>query len=238
MAVKLLLPEATEDARLRFALEGRLLRRLGGRHHLVRCDQVLDHPPALVLELVGQETLAERLATGPLPLRLALACVRQAASAVEWLHANGVLHRDVKASNLILADDGTWRLVDLGVAALGDPPRGLPEGWIEEEIGTLGYAAPELLRDPASAGPTADVYGLGVVCYEAVSGRRPVEPEPGETDPVFRARAAAGPVPVSLADRGDYPAALVRLVDRAVAPDPAARFPSAAALSRAFGGLG
>ena len=227
-----------EDARLRFATEGHLLRNFGGRHHLVRCDAVLADPPSLVHELVGPESLRDRLRTGPLPLRLALACLRQAADALGWLHQHGVYHRDLKPSNILLADDGTWRVIDLSVAAHGDPPRGLPDGWIEEEIGTAGYAAPELLARPDTATPAIDVYSLGVVLYETLSGRWPGELAPGETDRQYRARAATGPEPVGLRLRGDYPPAVVRTVMRAVDPDPAARFASVADLVGALGGLG
>lgn len=192
----------------------------------------------MVLELVGQESLRDRLRAGPLPLRLALACVRQVADGLGWLHQHGIFHRDVKPANILLDDDGTWRLIDLSVAAHGTPPRGLPDGWIEEETGTSGYAAPELLAGPETATPSVDIYSLGVVLYEALSGRWPVELEPGETDGEFRARAATGPPPVGVDRRGDYPPAVVRAVMRAVEPDPTTRIASMGEWAGALGALG
>ncbi|MGE0439496.1 MAG: serine/threonine-protein kinase [Gemmatimonadales bacterium] len=226
------LRDPTEDRRLRFAAEGRLLRRLGGRHHLLACHEVIEAPPALVLELAEQGSVAARLEAGPLPLRTALAIGRQAAEALAWLHANGVTHRDVKPSNLHLMGDGTIRLGDLGVAAHGSPPRGLPEGWVEEETGTLGYAAPELLRDAGAANPSLDSYGLGATLYELLSGRLPHRCLPGESDAEYRGRLAAGVAPELLAEAvPDATAAdprftaVARLVHGALEPDPARRVP-------------
>ena len=162
VAIKRLMATDRPDLALRFDAEGRLLRKLGGRHHLIGCEVVLEDPPALVLELAPQGNLRDLLESrGPLAPRVALTVLLQACDAVAWLHANGVVHRDVKPSNLVGAWDGTWRLIDLGVAAHGDPPRGLPEGWIEEEVGTPGWRAPELNTDPSLADPRIDVYGLG-----------------------------------------------------------------------------
>src|SRR5690606_14268871 len=118
--------------------------------------------PALVLEYAGGGSLRDRLERGPLPLDQAAEVILQVADGLDWLHQNDVFHRDVKPSNILLMTDGSVRLADLGVAACGTPPRGLPEGWVEEEIGTLGYAAPELLREPGLATRTIDVYALGV----------------------------------------------------------------------------
>jgi len=114
-------------------------------------------------------------------------------------------------------DDGSWRLVDLGVAAHGSPPRGMPEGWVEEEVGTPGFAAPELLADPSAAGAAIDVFGLGATLAFALSGRTPDEPSLGERR---------------------IPARLLDVVQRSTAPDLAQRYPTAlemrAALARAL----
>ncbi|MEZ4455796.1 MAG: serine/threonine-protein kinase [Gemmatimonadales bacterium] len=129
------LRDPAEDRLLRFAAEGRLLRRLGGRHHLLACHEVIETPPALVLVRGAgfgrraPRARACRRSDGPRD------CPPGAAEAVALLHANGVIHRDVKPSNLHLMGDGTVRLGDLGVAAHGSPPRGLPEGWVERRPG-------------------------------------------------------------------------------------------------------
>lgn len=220
VALKILRASPTDrpDLVLRFDAEGRLLRELGGQHHLIRCDAVVASPPTLVLELAGQGNLRDLVeAEGPLAPRVAVMVLLQAAEAVTWLHHNQVIHRDVKPSNLVAVDDGSWRLVDLGVAAHGSPPRGMPEGWVEEEVGTPGFAAPELLADPSAAGAAIDVFGLGATLAFALSGRTPDEPSLGERR---------------------IPARLLDVVQRSTAPDLAQRYPTAlemrAALARAL----
>ncbi len=240
VALKLLGPGAAarEDLRIRFATEGELLRRYGGSHHLLRCDGVIDDPPCLVLEPAELGSLRDRLTLSVLPLRLAIPVVVHAADALSWLHRHQVIHRDVKPSNLLLTSDATWRLGDLGVAAQGDPPRGLPAGWTEEEIGTPGYAAPELLRDPALASVATDVYGLGAVLYECLSGKLPVEMEEGESEEEYRVRAAGGPAPTPLDRHIQFPAMLIDPVMRAIAPNPRDRFGTVAEFAGRVARLG
>ncbi|MDX2058579.1 MAG: serine/threonine-protein kinase [Gemmatimonadales bacterium] len=226
---------ARPDQVIRFEAEGRLLARLGGSHHLVTGKPVpiagSTDPGPIALDL-ADESLADRIEPRPLPWRLAVLVIRQVLDATAWLHANGVIHRDIKPSNVLMMEDGTVRLADLGVAAHGDPPRGLPDDWIEEEIGTLGYAAPELLAVPATATPAVDIYSVGVTLFEAVSRRLPHPMLDGETEAEHRVRLADGPAPLSLGALGlDLPAALVEVTARALAPDPAERFPSAAAMA-------
>lgn len=236
VALKILLDQR-EDRRIRFEAEGRLLRQLGGRHHLVACLETIRQPPTLVLELIGPASLRDLMAPPgmgghptPLPIDQALVAIVTAAEAVEWLHQNGVFHRDVKPSNLAMASDGTAWLIDLGVAAHGTPPRGLPEEWIEERIGSLGYAAPELLRNPSAAAPTLDVYGLAATLYEAVSGHLPFDFGPLETDADFHARIAGAEAPIPLGSRGSFPGRFAAAVDRGLAPRPEDRFQSVGAL--------
>jgi serine/threonine-protein kinase len=146
-----------------------------------------------------------------------------------------VIHRDVKPSNLLLMADGTIRLSDLGVAAVGRPPRGLPSEWIEEDIGTLGYTAPELLRDPSTATPAVDVYGLGVTLYEMLSGELPYRMGVSETELELRERIVAGERPVPLIGRTEIPGKLAEIVMRAIDPDLSVRFAELDQLARALG---
>ncbi len=239
------LRELRDDLLIRHRAEGRLLLQLGGRRHLVACLETIPDPPALVLEFLGEENLRHRIYRAgpdahptPLSVRDALRAVLSAADAVGWLHRHGVIHRDVKPSNLVVAADGDVRLVDLGVAAHGNPPRGLPSGWIEEQVGSLGFAAPELLRDASEAKPTLDIYGLGATLYEAVSGRLPFDFRPAEDEADLRARIAAGEPPISLSARGQFPAELSGLLARALAPRAEDRYQSVGALIEVLAALG
>jgi len=234
VAVKILRSDR-EDLVLRFRSEGEILRELGGRHHLIGCLVVLDRPHALVLELADPRSLADRIHPDgrdrpavPLPVAEALKAVAEAAEAVAWLHRNEVIHRDVKPSNVLPGAGGTIRLIDLGIAARGRPPRALPDGWVEEEVGTLGYAAPELVREPSTADPAVDIYALGATLYEALSGRLPFELGPGDSESELRTRIAGGSEPGPLTELGSFPADLASLVTRALAPHPGARPRSAA----------
>lgn len=182
----------------------------------------------LVMELVEGETLAERLGRGPLAHHVAAQVVADAAEGLAAAHADGILHRDVKPSNLMLGDDGT-KLMDFGIAAtVGDDPL-TRSGTI---IGTAAYLAPERLRGEP-AGTAADVYALGAVLFEAVTARR--------------AFTGATPAEVGMAhlhqpspDLGEIdpntPAAVVAACREALAKDPATR-PSARGLATRLRGV-
>jgi serine/threonine-protein kinase len=203
---------------------------------MIGCSLAVHDPPVLVLELAEGGSVRDLIqfpgrAPAPLAVPTVLRIARQMITAVAWLHHNEVIHRDVKPGNVLMMADGTVRLADLGVAAHGDPPRGLPAGWIEEDVGTLGYAAPELLRDASAATPAVDVYGLGAALYEMVSARLPYDMRPGEDEREFRSRVASGAPPVGIQERAEVPGALARAIMQAIAPDPAERFPTVAAFA-------
>jgi serine/threonine protein kinase len=211
---------------LRLLAEGRLLASLGGRHHLVKCLGTEVDPPALILEPAGEQSLAESIGRGirPVPIGPAIAIILQAADAVRWLHQHGIVHRDLKCSNLMLASGPTVTVIDLGVAV----GSGLELPWIDEEIGTLGYAPPELLREATLAAPTIDVYGLAAMLYETVSGHLPYDLGPDESEAALRARIAKGEPPIPLGARLPIAANFGSVVDRGLAPLAADRYPTVA----------
>jgi eukaryotic-like serine/threonine-protein kinase len=161
--VKALRPDRRDDAvaAKRLRREGRLLCRLT-HPHIVRGYEVLP-PPAVAMEMLGGETLARlierrerRLSARELGFLGLHLC-----SAVGYLHAEGVLHLDVKPSNVV-AEAGRAKLIDLSVAR---PPGRVPAG-----TGTWCYLAPEQARGEA-VGPPADVWGLGALLWETATGR-------------------------------------------------------------------
>lgn len=184
--------------------EGRLLRRLA-HPHLVRGYEVHREPrPAIVLETLGGETLSHLFArAAPLGARDVAELGRQLASAVAYLHDEGLLHLDLKPSNAI-ADGGRAKLIDLSIAR---PPGRAPAG-----RGTWCNMAPEQDRG-GDVGPAADVWGLGTVLFEAATGVSPFEELDQLEERADRVR--------ELCPR--FPRALAEAIDACLEPEPAAR---------------
>jgi serine/threonine-protein kinase len=181
--------------------------------------------PVLVMELVEGESLAARiLRAGPLPARGAAAVGADVADALFHAHRLGVIHRDVKAANVILGRDGRTRLVDFGIAhSLAAATERLTQ--TGAVMGTLHAMAPEQLADGPIT-PRTDLYGLGVVLHEALTGRSPY----AVTSPVGLAEAQrAGPPALD-----DLDPALAALVLACLAYDPNDRPLHAGALADAL----
>lgn len=179
-----------------------------------------DEGTFLVMELLSGETLSERLRRGPLPASEAASVVADAAEALAVAHAAGVTHRDVKPSNLMLTDDGT-KVMDFGIAADGGDPL-TATGLV---IGTADYLAPERVQG-RSSGPEADVYALGAVLVEAITGRRAfVGATPGEV-----AMAQVHAEPPDLAELDGVSPEIAAAARDALAKNPEAR-PTAVALA-------
>ncbi|WP_075901541.1 serine/threonine-protein kinase [Actinomadura sp. CNU-125] len=121
--------------------------------------------PYVVMELLDGETLADRLARGPLPWREAAAVCAAIGDALDAAHAAGIVHRDIKPANVFLTPVGV-KVLDFGIAFTGPDPAGGPV------LGTPAYTAPELL-DGAPPSPAADVFSLGVVLRQALTGGPP-----------------------------------------------------------------
>jgi Tfp pilus assembly protein PilF len=166
-----------------------------------RCE----HGPYLVLELLRGVTLEERLAHGPLALREALRVAIEAVRGVAHAHAQGVVHRDLKPSNVFLCDDGQVKVLDFGLAHAFGRPR--------TAGGTPAYMAPEQWRG-APEDERTDVFALGVLLYQMLSGELPYPDDGGKS--VLAARRARE------LEIGDAPA-LGPLVARMVAKDPVHR---------------
>ena len=150
--------------------------------------------PTLVMELVEGPTLADRIVRGPLPIDEALAIARQIADALEAAHEQGIIHRDVKPSNIKVRPDGTVKVLDFGLAKALDPNQTEPRGFSPEAVdadaptvtspatltragvllGTAAYMAPEQAMGKA-VDRRADLWAFGVVLYEMLTGRRAFE---------------------------------------------------------------
>ena len=178
VAIKMILAGqlALAEDRVRFQMEGELLARL---HHpnFVQVYEVgtLERAPGaiqpyLVLEHVNGGSLKQKLKEQPLGWREAAGLVLVLARAMEAAHAQGIVHRDLKPANVLIAGDGTLKITDFGLAKeLGGDTSVTPAG---ATLGTPGYMAPEQARSEA-VGPAVDVYALGAILYELLSGRPP-----------------------------------------------------------------
>jgi len=225
VALKVLRPELSGDEgyRRRFEREGRIASSLT-HPHLV---EVVDAGEAdgwsyLASRFVPGESLAERLVReGPLPVETVVKIAGEVGTALDTLHASDLVHRDVKPSNVMLADRGA-ELTDFGVArATADSVLTTPG----RVVGTVDYLAPEVIRGEA-AEPAADVYGLGCLLYECVAGAPPFGTRPfAEAAVAHVSEEPPDPSPA----RRDLPRQFWSALRHGLAKDPADRPPTATA---------
>jgi hypothetical protein len=225
VAVKLLRPEYAGHAETlaRFRGEARHAAQLAHPGIVRAYDYGLAGPdgaPFLVMELVDGPSLASVMVRGPLEVSWVLDMTAQVAAALAAAHAAGLVHRDIKPGNLLLAPDGTVKITDFGIAyAAGSAPL-TRTGTLP---GTPGYLAPErAMGGPAS--PASDLYSLGVVAWECLAGMPPFTGTPLEVASAHAHRDLP-PLPAAV------PARVAGLVAELTAKDQAARPPSAAAVA-------
>ena len=176
----------------------------------------------LVMELVPGEPLKAVLERGRLPVARALDCARQALRALEYAHAHGVVHRDIKPANMIITPQGVVKLTDFGLAKARGDPKLTHSGAI---VGSPYYIAPEQVNDVLTLDARTDVYSLGVVLYEMVTGCRPFEGD--NSFAVMLAHLERPPKPPTELEV-EVPAELNRIILKALEKQPERRFQSAA----------
>ncbi|MGK2850563.1 MAG: protein kinase domain-containing protein, partial [Candidatus Limnocylindrales bacterium] len=231
VAVKLLRPEVTADPDLAQRFRREALAATVLRHpNIVAClDTGTDGAqPYLIMELVDGEDLAARLKRGGRLEPWAAARIGlDVARALGVAHVRGIVHRDVKPGNILLASDGRAKVTDFGIARLAMDAEGSMPG---TTLGSVHYFSPEQARG-ATTTPASDVYGLGLVLYESLTGSRPWSGD--SNDAIALARVGATAPSVRNA-RPEVPIALADVVARALAPEGADRFPNGAAMAAAL----
>jgi serine/threonine protein kinase len=230
VAIKRLHAESPEDTARRFRREARLGASLNHPNLVSVYDIVSDDEGVLiVMEYVDGETLRDAVGRGPLPPERAIEVLRGLAAGLDYAHAEGIVHRDVKPANVLVANAAPLHafLTDFGLTKRASSQSGLTRTGLF--VGTIDYAAPEQIKGwPVDA--RADVYSLGCLLFEMLTGRPPFRRE-NEYATMYAHMTEAPPLATSAAP--DLPAALDAVIERALAKEPDGRFPSAGDLGRA-----
>jgi hypothetical protein len=239
VALKLLPRDRLQDAQAvaRFQREMEAIGRLD-HPHLVRAYDAGEADGQLYLAMEFFEGLdLARLVRRLGPLSVANACeaIRQAALGLAYAHDHGLVHRDVKPSNLLLTTGGEVKVLDLGLARLAsDEPTADEMTTIGQVLGTGDFIAPEQGQDLRQADPRSDLYALGCTLYFLLAGEAPFGRSPYDT---FLQKVLAHlhePLPPIQSRRKDLPEDLVAILGRMTAKAPSARFQSAAEVARAL----
>jgi serine/threonine protein kinase len=173
VAIKVLPPQTAGDPAFadRFALEARAIGKLRHPNIVTAYDFAQQGDLAyLVSDFIDGGTLFDQLGA-PLPVDYVLTILTPIASALDYAHARGVVHRDIKPQNILMSHDGTPVLTDFGLAKIIGPGSGITQAGAL--MGTAEYIAPECASGAGSAGPAADQYAVAIVAYQMLVGRHP-----------------------------------------------------------------
>lgn len=236
VALKMIARELARDESFarRFRAEARALARVDSPH--ITSIYALRRSEAgtfIVMEYVSGGNLAERMERGPLPWAEARPLALQTLTALEHAHSVGVIHRDIKPGNILLTEEGAVKVTDFGLAKVhtDDPAVTVTKGI----AGTLSYMPPEQIKGARDLDARCDVYALGMTLYEMLTGRLPFERDLGEYARMRAIVEQEFPPPSRFAP--GLPREVDAAVMKALAKEPAARYPSAAAMAEALEAL-
>jgi eukaryotic-like serine/threonine-protein kinase len=217
VAVKRMHADSPDDIARRLRREARLGASLSHPGLVSVFDtETYDEGVFIVMEYVEGETLRDALSRGPLDTRRALEILGALASALDHVHAQGIVHRDVKPANVLLGKDGSVKLADLGVGIATDNTRITRSGQV---LGTPAYMSPEQVEG-AKPTPAVDIYALGAVAYEMFAGEKARK---GSTPLEVAQRVVSEPAPDLRSAWPEAPPAAAEAIKWAMARDPANR---------------
>ena len=213
----------------RFTREARLVAKLEHPHILPVYDyNGQNDPPYIVMRYLPTGTLKDILERGRLPFHEVVFLLGQIGSALDYAHRQGVIYRDIKPSNILVDADGNAFLTDFGIARIMEGAEGLTGSGMT--IGTPGYMAPEQgLGVPID--PRADIYSLGVMAYEMLTGKVPFS---AETPMAVILKHINDPVPAATNLNPELPPAVDRVIEKSMAKRPEERYQNASELTRAL----
>ena len=224
VALKVLHPHYSDDAEYveRFRREARSVAQLSHPHIVTVIDRGEDQGQQfIVFEFIDGENLKELIGRfGPLPVRRAVELALEIADALAFAHDHGLVHRDVKPQNVLLTPDGDAKVTDFGIARSLDVEQGVTQAGTV--LGTSNYLSPEQASGQPVT-PATDVYSLGVVLYELLTGEVPF---PGENFVAVAMKHLNEQPPNLTEQRPDVPLRLAAAVERALEKDPSQRFQS------------
>jgi serine/threonine protein kinase len=239
VAIKFLLPRAVGQGRhaQRFLREARAVSKMRSSHvaRVFDVDVRRDGAPFIVMEHLTGETLAALVRReSPLAVERTVDAVLEACEAVAEAHSLGIVHRDLKPANLFVAqgagDIGLMKVLDFGISKLVGPDSGETETTTGEGfVGSPPYMSPEQLTDPTRVDLRTDIWALGVILYECLTGKSPFKAE--NVVQVLALILQSRPLPAHEL-RVDVPPALGKTIERCMARERDARYPDVLSLAR------
>jgi serine/threonine-protein kinase len=223
VAIKVLPPHPGLDAQFieRFKLEARTIARLQHPHIVPLYDYGEENGVLyLAMAFMDGGSLADLIDNGPMPLQTVEKILREIAAALSYAHRQGIIHRDIKPGNILLDSEGHALLADFGIVKLTSGGANLTGTGV---VGTPAYMAPEQI-EAASIDARVDIYALGAVVYEMLTGQQPYK---GDTPMQVLLQHMQAPVPRVCETRPELPDSLNYVMQRVMSKDPSARYQTA-----------
>lgn len=217
-----LAPEKVREIQARFYKEAQAAARLN-HPNIVAIHQVghSGGQPYIVMEYLRGKNLLEKMEE-PLPIKEVIRTAIQICEALDYAHSQGVIHRDVKPDNIVVMEDGRVKIADFGIARIEDADVGLTKAGVL--LGSPAYCSPEQLRDFSNVDGRADLFSLGVILYQWLTGKLPFE---GNSSPEIITRILSQEPALPRSLNPEIPPSLEALIMRALAKDPSERVSSA-----------